>query len=327
MNWHRHNGALLYFLRLAPSTNRKKLTMPTTVQGTGVPRIEVLRGGQAASLFAVPSLAPPSPSPTLLVETQRLTDVGWLTHCIPSQVLTMFLQPCEVLHADQGGPVSRFVFDANAIAVCAHEREESVRWSAGASVISVSLDQARIATAADELVPGGRFEMLPVVDGHAPRLAALLHALHAEQATGYASGRLFVDGMELAIAALIATRQNGLAGRLPTPRGTLTPHCMKRVAEYIDTHLDTPLPLTALAHCAGLSDGHFSRLFRASFDMTPHQFVLSRRIDRARSLLASTPHPVLEVGVMCGFPNPQHFARVFHSLAGLSPSAFRAACS
>ena len=301
--------------------------MQATTHGNTVARIQVLRDGQADSLFAVPSLAPPSPSPTLLVETQRLTDAGWLTHRIPSQVVTMFLQPCEVLHADQGGPVSRFVFDANAIAVCAHEQEESVRWSAGSHVISVSLDQARIATAAAELVPGGRFEMLPVVAGHAPRLAAMLHALHAEQATGYASGRLFVDGMELAIAALLATRQNGMAGRVPVQRDALAPHCMKRVADYIDTHLDTSLPLADLARCAGLSEGHFSRLFRTSFDMTPHQFVLRRRIARAKSLLASTPHPVLEVGVMCGFPNPQHFARVFHRMAGLAPSAFRAACN
>ena len=291
------------------------------------PRIQVMRAGEETSLFAAPSLAPSSPSPTLLIETQRLTEVGWLTHRIPSQVLTMFLQPTELLHAARGGPVTRFAFDAHAVAICMHEEEETVRWSPGAEVVCVSLDHARIAGAASELVPGGRFEMLPVVDGHAPRIAALLHALHAEQAAGFASGRLFVDGIELAIAALLATRQNGLAGRLPVQRGTLTPHCMKRVADYIDTHLDTPLPLADLARCAGLSAGHFSRLFRASFDVTPHQFVLHRRIARAKALLASSTHPVLEVGMMCGFPNPQHFARVFHSLAGLSPSAYRAACN
>lgn len=290
-------------------------------------RIQVLRDGREGALFAVPSLAPPSPSSSLLIETQRLTDVGWLTHRIPSHVLTMFLlQPCEVLHADQDGPVSRFVFGANTVAVCAYGQEESVRWSAGSDVISVSLDPARLARAVDELVPHGRFEMLPLVDGHAPRLAAMLHALHAEQATGYASGRLFIDGMELAIAALLATRQNGQAGRIAAPRGTLTPHSMKRVVDFIETHLDTPLPLAALAQCAGLSDGHFSRLFRASFGATPHQFVLRRRIARARQLLASSSFPVLEVGMMCGFANPQHFSRVFNSLVGLPPSAFRAAC-
>lgn len=290
-------------------------------------RIQVMRSGRPHSLFAVPSLALPSPSANLRIETQQLTDVGWLTHSIPSHVLTMFLQPCEVLHTEAGGPVSRFVFPAHTVALCTQGQEESVRWSAGGQVISVSLDPARIATAAEELVPGGRFEMMPLVDGHAPQLASMLHALHAEQATGYASGPLFVEGIALAIAALLATRQNGRVGRATAPRGVLTPHCMKRVVDYIDTHLDTPLPLADLAVCAGLSEGHFSRLFRASFDATPHQFVLRRRIGRARRLLASSPFPVLEVGAMCGFANPQHFARVFHSLVGVPPSAFRAACT
>jgi AraC family transcriptional regulator len=302
-------------------------TMSGIATSAPAPRIQVMRAGQAAPLFAAPSLAPPSPSPTLLIETQRLAPDGWLTHRIPSHVLTLFLQPTEVLHAERGGPVTRFAFDAHAVALCVQAEEETVRWSAGAEVICVSLDHARIASAANELVPGGRFEMLPVVDGRAPRLAAMLHALHAEQAAGFPCGRLFVDGIELAIAALLATRQNGLAGRLPVQRGTLAPHCMKRVAGYIEAHLDTPLPLADLARCAGLSDGHFSRLFRASFGVTPHRFVLGRRIARAKTLLAASTHPVLEVGMMCGFPNPQHFARVFHGLAGLSPSAYRIACN
>lgn len=289
-------------------------------------RIQVVRGSQTVSMYPGPSLAPPSPSSSLLVETQQLMDVGWLTHRIPSYVITMFLNPCDVLHSDAGGPVSRFDFRANTVALCAHGDEESVHWSAGSDVISVGLDPARVANAVAELVPHGRFEMLPLVDGHAPQLATMLHALHAEQSTGYASGRLFVDGMELAIAALLATRQNSRVGRVAVPRGRLTPHCMKSVVDYIDMHLDTALALSDLARCAGLSEGHFSRLFRASFDATPHQYVLRQRIARARHLLATAPFPVLEVGMMCGFANPQHFARVFNQLVGLPPSAFRAAC-
>lgn len=289
-------------------------------------RIQVVRGGEEVALFSRPSLAAPSPSPTLAIERQRLAPVDWLTHSIPTHVLTMFLQPCEVLHAEQGGPVSRFVFGENAVALCVREREESVRWSAGPEVLCVSLDHALVSSAVSELIPSGRFEMLAAADGQMPRLAAMLHALYQEQAGGYATGRLFVDGIELAIAALLATRHNGLAPRPRPQRGELTPHCMKRVLDYIETYLDTPLTLAALARCAGLSDGHFSRLFRASFQSTPHQFVLGRRVARAKNLLSSSPFAVLEIGMMCGFPNPQHFSRVFHALVGLPPSQFRLAC-
>lgn len=290
-------------------------------------RITVLRDGREVALFPSASLAPASPSPSLSIEAQRLAPVDWLTHRIPSHVLTLFLQPCEVLHAEEGGPVTRFAFGANAVALCVHEREETVRWSAGAEVMCVALEHALVAGAASELVPSGRFEMLPMLEGQAPQLAAMLHALRMEQAGGYPAGRLFVDGIALALAALLATRQNAWsAGRPTMRRGALTPHCMKLVVDYIETHIDTPLSLAALAQCASLSEGHFSRLFQASFDATPHRFVLGRRIERAKRLLSSSPYLVLEVGMMCGFPNPQHFSRVFHAQVGLTPSLYRQAC-
>ena len=288
-------------------------------------RIKVRRGGAEVALFAPPSLAPPSPSLTLLIETQRLAVVDWMTHSIPTHVLTMFLQPCELLHAEQGGPVTRFAFDADAVALCVHDREESVRWSAGPEVICVSVDHALVRRCADDFNPGGRFEVLRPDNGRAPRLASLLHALYDEQAGGYPSGRLFIDGIELAIAALLATRHNALSAPPAAQRGELTPHCMKRVLDYIEAYIDTPLSLVALAQCAQLSEGHFSRLFRASLHQTPHQFVLGRRIARAKTLLISSSHPVLEVGMMCGFPNPQHFSRAFRDLVGLSPSLYRIA--
>lgn len=101
------------------------------------------------------------------------------------------------------------------------------------------------------------------------------------------------------------------------------PRCLKRVEEYIDANIEMPLPLTALATCAGLSEGYFSRLFKASYQITPHQFILRLRIEKAKALLARSHHSMIEVGVMCGFPNPQHFSNRFSRAVGVSPSQYR----
>ncbi|HZZ21757.1 MAG TPA: helix-turn-helix transcriptional regulator [Roseiarcus sp.] len=77
------------------------------------------------------------------------------------------------------------------------------------------------------------------------------------------------------------------------------------------------------AACAGYSSAHFSRAFRETFQVTPHAFVLDRRIERASELLARPDHSLLDVAQLTGFQTQQHFSRVFRQRIGISPGAFR----
>jgi AraC family transcriptional regulator len=77
------------------------------------------------------------------------------------------------------------------------------------------------------------------------------------------------------------------------------------------------------AACAGYSSAHFSRAFRETFQVTPHAFVLDRRIERATELLARPDHSLLDVAQLTGFQTQQHFSRVFRQRIGISPRAFR----
>ena len=292
-------------------------------------RICVVRNGQHEPMFSTPSLAPASPSPTLAIERQRVGGLDWVEHRIPSHVMTMYLQPCQLLVSTEQGAVARHTFQPHDIAMCLPERDESIRWTGSAEVLCVSLDPALVAQVALELTPSGRFDMRLGLTGPDARLAAMLQALYLEQTSQYTAGRLFVDGVEQALAALLVTHRNAHV-LAPTPRAPLqasgeklTPHCMKRVLEFIHDHLDTPLQLVVLAACAGLSEGHFSRLFRASVGATPHQFVLRSRIERAMALLVKPELSMIEIGLACGFSNPQHFSRLFHRAVGMPPSQFR----
>lgn len=103
----------------------------------------------------------------------------------------------------------------------------------------------------------------------------------------------------------------------------LTRQRLRQVQEYIDAHLDSALPTSELAACAGLSVSHFSRSFARAVGMTPHDYVLKRRVLRAQQLLMESELSMVEIAMSTGFSDQSHFSRRFRERLGLPPKAFR----
>lgn len=108
-------------------------------------------------------------------------------------------------------------------------------------------------------------------------------------------------------------------------RGGLAPHVCRRIAAMIDAALHLPLSIGALAREANLSEFHFARMFRVSFGIAPHEWVMQRRLARARDLLRHSVLPLAAIADRCGFASPAHFSRRFAAHAGASPSRYRQA--
>ncbi|WP_115717603.1 AraC family transcriptional regulator [Gallaecimonas mangrovi] len=113
--------------------------------------------------------------------------------------------------------------------------------------------------------------------------------------------------------------------RLPAVRGGLAPVVAKRVTEYIEQYLAEPLLLSTLAAEAGLSEYHFARMFKQSLGQAPHQYVLGRRLARAKALLAHSNASLTDIAHGCGFSSASHFSNRFKAAEGISPSAYRQA--
>jgi len=103
----------------------------------------------------------------------------------------------------------------------------------------------------------------------------------------------------------------------------LTPAALKRATEYIEENLAEDLSLAAVAGAANLSPYHFARLFKASTGFSPHQYVIRRRVERARLLLATTDRPLAFIAQEVGFASGSHLARHFRRLLGVPPSDYR----
>jgi transcriptional regulator of acetoin/glycerol metabolism/AraC-like DNA-binding protein len=109
----------------------------------------------------------------------------------------------------------------------------------------------------------------------------------------------------------------------PQTRGGLPPGAVRRVREYVEIHLSESIDLAALAGIAGLSLYHFARAFKQSAGVTPHHYLVQRRVERAQELLARTELSLTEIALATGFSDQSHFARHFRQLLGMTPGQFR----
>jgi AraC family transcriptional regulator len=167
--------------------------------------------------------------------------------------------------------------------------------------------QLQEATFLEDAEQSARFRQLCVLDWQEPgeRLLAssLAHAM-----------------LDHALLTQVGLRQ-GL--RL---KGGLAPLQRKRVRDFIEQHLDTPLPLSQLAALCALSEYHFARMFQTSFGLPPHRYVLTPAPGARLSDAASATHPVLsEVALACGFASASHFSNRFRQALGATPRQYRAA--
>ena len=99
---------------------------------------------------------------------------------------------------------------------------------------------------------------------------------------------------------------------------------LRRAKDLVDREYAQPLDVAALARVAHASPAHFSRRFKQAYGETPHQYVLTRRVERAQELLRNTDMSVTDICLAVGFQSLGSFSSAFHRVAGRSPTAYRA---
>jgi len=137
------------------------------------------------------------------------------------------------------------------------------------------------------------------------------------------TNQIFIDHMMLALTAHVAQTYGGLQQIAESARGGLAPWQTKQACERFESDLGGKLSLAQIAAEFDLSVSHFSRAFRISTGLPPHQWLLRQRVKTAKQLMTVRERPLSEIAVSAGFANQSHFTRVFSAAVGISPAAWR----
>jgi AraC-like DNA-binding protein len=132
----------------------------------------------------------------------------------------------------------------------------------------------------------------------------------------------FLEYMALALHDHVVHTYGGLPRGLRAAGG-LAPRQIRRACDFIEANLAGDPSVVALSRECGISASHFARAFRASFGMTPHQWITKRRVARAKSLMSQSPENLAEISLACGFFDQSHLGRHFRREEGLSPAQWR----
>jgi AraC family transcriptional regulator len=181
---------------------------------------------------------------------------------------------------------------------------------------------ARVAAEAFELDPV-RLTVPPLDGLYLPQLRATMLAVNEELMTNGAGGTLAAESLANLLAVHLI--RNVFGPRPPAGRsdGALPQRKLRAVVEYIEEHLDASPSLAQLAEVAHLSAYHFARQFKVATGLPPHQYVILRRVERAKLLMQGGDLSLVEVAAGAGFADQSKFSHTFKRIVGVSPRQFR----
>ena len=200
------------------------------------------------------------------------------------------------------------------------------RWGSHSDSLHVFLEPELVSrVAAEEFDLDPARVSLPPLDGlHLPQLRAAMLAVNDELTAGAAGSRLAAESLATLLAVHLI--RNASTPWPPACRtyGALPQGKLRAVVEHIEEHLEATLTLEQMAAAAHLSACHFARRFKAATGLPPHQYVLTRRVERAKHLLQTgSDLSLAEVAAHAGFSDQSQFSHQFKRLIGVTPGQFR----
>jgi AraC family transcriptional regulator len=189
--------------------------------------------------------------------------------------------------------------------------------------ISIFLDPAFVAHTVYEAIDPDRVELTLCLGTFDPLIYGIGLSLKAELEAGSNASSFYVESLANTLATHLLKKYTARPIPLMAGDAQLSTRTFGQVMEYVNTYLDRPITLNDLAQIAGMSRFYFCRLFKQTTGISPHQYIIQQRVERAQQLLLTTPLGISEIAFACGFANQSHLTRYFKRITKVTPTVFR----
>jgi AraC family transcriptional regulator len=243
---------------------------------------------------------------------------------LAEHLVTLFLAgPAELDWRLQGRHLTGCTVPGHVMIMSAGQ-ENVWRWSGHPDVLHLYLPPGYLNLLAAE-AGLGQVELIDGYDRDDPLLFSLGRHVLRELEAGEAVGGGLIGEALAQLVGLQLLRAHS-ARRLPVQGVASLPGWrLRRVSDLIEARLDGELTIAEMAEAAGLSAYHFSRSFKAATGRPPHRYLLERRVERAKQLLADPAQEIVQVALAAGFASQEHMTTVFRRLTGTTPARYRRA--
>ncbi|NEZ54429.1 helix-turn-helix transcriptional regulator [Adonisia turfae] len=199
------------------------------------------------------------------------------------------------------------------------------RWDRDIKHLYIHLEPTLLSRHSQELFDDDNVELIPSLTANTDLLIQHLsiamknEIAHSRHKNGT---RVYVQSMADALSVHLLQNYSTRTKPIKPYSGGLSPQNLKLVKDYINDNLSHELCLDGLAKVTRLSRYHFSRAFKQSMGITPHQYIIQQRVERAKQLLLQNQMTIADIALACGFTHQSHLNRHFKGLTGVTPKNF-----
>lgn len=151
----------------------------------------------------------------------------------------------------------------------------------------------------------------------------LLEQLRIELVERAAASELLVQGTAQALAVHLVRTYRDETVKVGQPANVLPAFRFRKVENLMREAIGDGVQIGALAEAAGMSEAHFSRLFKSTTGLSPSRYFIRLRMAKAQQLLRETTRSIIDIGLECGYTSASHFSQVFRKEVGLTPHDYR----
>lgn len=262
------------------------------------------------------------------IKLEHLQNPAGEGHCCFKEEHSLFVslssRPIEYIQV-QDGKTHTGLYQRGEILITPANTPLFVRWSGNENCLQIRLTTKFFQNIVRENSErdSNCLELLPKFQIRNSQLEAIAMMLFAEHQQEHFNNELYLDSLTNVLAVNLLRYHTAKKPQLTIYEGGLSLPQLSRVLDYIDTYLEQNIKLADLAQLLDISQFHFSRLFKQSIGVTPHQYLSQQRVEKAKQLLKKTDKAIADIAFECGFSSHSHLSKQFRQFTRVTPKAYR----